>query len=117
MPDLTPAERLHAFAAQVENDPDLDDDDRVAIHDAAVGMAQRIQRLKALRDTAHIHEVKHIFNEDPAKDSFRCHDCRRALVSDAGTERLLVCPQVHGFFAGSMRPKNPDGAVECGMKE
>lgn len=43
-----------------------------------------------------------------------CHDCRRDLVSDAGSLRILVCPSLHGRRPRDLVPRDPDGAVECG---
>ena len=44
-----------------------------------------------------------------------CHDCGRALVSDAGTMPILVCPSLHGRRPPHLVP-GPGGAVECGRK-
>lgn len=44
-----------------------------------------------------------------------CCDCRRALVSDAGTEPILVCPTLHGRRPRHLVPGAGE-AVECGHK-
>jgi hypothetical protein len=49
-------------------------------------------------------------------DGMRCHDCGRELVADPYYERILVCQKVHGHRPTELRPKDPDGAVECGQK-
>lgn len=42
-----------------------------------------------------------------------CHDCGRALVSDRGSIRILVCPSLHGRRPPELIAVR-DGAVECG---
>lgn len=44
-----------------------------------------------------------------------CHDCGRALVSDAGTLPILVCPTLHGRRPLHLVPGAGE-AVECGRK-
>jgi len=88
---------------------------------------EAIKRGKALLASAHVHDMPH----DPKRDKDGeqipltpgepdpsvCHDCGRSLINDVGTERLLLCPKLHGRRPPSLRPKLFDGAVECGQPD
>ena len=67
--------------------------------------------MRRWRETAHLHETTH------EGENAICHDCRRGLISDAGTERILVCPKLHGRRPAELLPSKPNGAAECGQPE
>ena len=83
------------------------------------------QRQRSLLASAHVHDVHH----DPRRDAENeqiplaegepdpsvCHDCGRSLINDKGTERILLCPKLHGLRPPELRPTLFDGAVECGQ--
>jgi hypothetical protein len=128
MPDQKkPSQHLRDLADQIERDVDLDDSERLLIHNAAVAMAQHIQHEKEWRASAHVHDVSHVNPADGLSDeealaleepsSLVCHDCGRGLIGDAGTERLLTCPKLHGRRPAELVPSDPDGAVECGQPD
>lgn len=103
-------------------DADLDDDDIARIEQAASRERDRIAGEKAWRERARVVETPHrpivTVADDGAEEvdasGMVCDDCGRGLVSDAGSERILVCPRIHGRRPRELRPKDPDGAVCCG---
>ena len=114
MPKKPAIDDLRERVAAVGADPDLTDDDHRRVDDHLAAVVERIKTEKRWRTTAHVHAAVHISDDDPDLDTFICHDCGRGLVSDAGTERLLICPKLHGRRPPELRSTG-DGAVECGQ--
>ena len=113
--ELTPAQKFEAFVGEVLQQEDFSDEHIDRIHAHARSVAEHIRAELDWAKTAHVHNTVHSFREDPAKDTFRCHDCGRALINDVGTEPLLVCPKLQGRRPPLLRPKKANGAVECGQ--
>lgn len=118
-------ELAHALVA----DPTLDDADLQRIATGIAAEYRRIAAEHAWAETAHIHAEPHRpvvtlvpfaeggrsgEREETDASAMVCHDCGRALVSDVGSTRILVCPSLHGRRPAALRPDDPDHAVECG---
>jgi hypothetical protein len=103
-------------------DGELDDADLARIAERIAAERQRIADEKSWAERMHVVDTPHrpvtVTLDDGAEDvdvsAMRCGDCGRDLVSDAGSERVLVCARVHGKRRPEMRPADPDGAVYCG---
>lgn len=103
-------------------DGELDDADLARIAERIASERQRIADEKSWADRMRVVETPHrpviVTLEDGAEDTdlsaMRCGDCDRELISDAGSERVLVCPRIHGIRPRDVRPSDPDGAVYCG---
>ena len=86
------------------------------VHDVLLASLVKIEG-----KTAHAHQAGTAVSSqghDPESvdaSGVICHDCKQYLLSDAGSERILVCPRVHGHRPAGMVPKHADGAVECGQ--
>lgn len=72
---------------------------------AAVAERDRAEKEDRWRQVAHVCD---------AHDGLLCCDCGRALVSDSGTERIMVCPKLHGVRPAELRAD--DAPVECGQQ-
>lgn len=107
--------RLVALVDELASDGELSDEDLARIADAAAAETARVRGERAWRETAHVHRTAHVDSEK--KHDAVCHDCGRALISDVGTERILVCPKLHGRRPAEMVPTTKNGAVECGQPE
>ena len=115
------AASLRFLIDELMADGTLDDDDLATIAQATAAAREKVAADKAWAETAHVHDEPHRTevtvdehgHEDVDASGVTCCDCGRALVSDAGSLRILVCPRLHGR-RGSLRPTDPDGAVECG---
>lgn len=115
---------LKTLDDELTADPAFKAPEKARVLAAAVAETERIRAELKIAKTAHLCAEEHVaasvtFGEPPDEwtevvAGATCHDCGRTLVSDAGTERVLVCPQVHG-----KRPKKltatGDKAVECGV--
>ena len=118
-------ELVHALVAdEALEDADLQ---RICV---AIGLEYRaIGAERAWAETAHVHAEPHrpvttlvAFDEggrsgereETDASGVVCHDCSRALVSDVGSQRVLVCPSLHGRRPAALVPEDPDHAVECG---
>jgi hypothetical protein len=112
----TPSEYLRALADEIDADEALSSAEREAIASGASAVVTHLERVRRFRELAHVHDVPHPFAESPRPSAFYCCDCGNGLISDKGTERLLICPRLHGQRPPELRPKNPEGAVECGME-
>lgn len=121
-PDRPPVrERLTSLVRDLSADPDLSDDDLVAVHNAAVRETKVRQEAARWRETAHVHDVPHAptvtvhddGSEEVDAEGVVCHDCGKHLVADVGTVRYLVCPSLHGRRPQELEPAG-DAAVECG---
>ena len=106
---------LRALADELAADGDLSDEDIGRIAAAAAVTAERVLAERSALEQAHVHPTSHRTTEKA--DDAICHDCRRPLVSDVGTERILVCPTLHGLRPAGLRPSTKHGAVECGQAE
>jgi hypothetical protein len=103
-------------------DGELDDADLARIAERIASERQRITDEKHWRDRMHVLDAPHrpviVTLDDGAEDvdvsAMRCGDCSRELVADSGSERVLVCPRIHGKRPPGIRPSDPDGAVYCG---
>lgn len=119
---------LIALAHALTQDETMEDADLARIAAAADREHARIVSERSWAATAHVCEVPHapVITTEAFDEGGRsgerevvdasgvvCHDCGRALVSDVGTEPVLVCPSLHG-----RRPRElavgPGQAVECG---
>ena len=118
---VDPRAALAELIAKLSADGDLSDGDLRQIHDAAVAQTDAILADRRWAEAAHVHDAPHLpvitlrddGGEDVDASAIICHDCRRDLVSDAGTVPLLVCPTLHGRRPAALLP-GPGGAVECG---
>jgi hypothetical protein len=105
---------LGELVADLERDGSLDADDLAVIARFTASAADALREAKEWANVAHVHDEPHVAAAD---DGARCCDCRRELVSDAGSVRILVCPKLHNRRPPDLAPTNPDGAVECGRSE
>lgn len=107
---------LKTIDDELAADPEFAPADKARVTNAATAEVARIRAEKHVAQTAHACAKKHVPKTARGEvvEPAACHDCGRMLVSDAGTDRILVCPRVHG-----LRPKKMstigDGAVECGV--
>lgn len=129
-PDESPAkDQLRDIVGRMASDPDLSDEDLVAVANAAAREANHRKAIARWRETAHVHDAPHApivtpiptegleekdWPEDVDVSGVVCHDCGRHLQADVGTVRYLVCPSLHGRRPQELEPKG-DAAVECGM--
>ena len=110
-------------------DPELTDADLQRIGVAIGAEHRRITDERARAETAHLHAEPHVpattlvpYDEGGRKGEREevdasgvvCHDCGRALVSDVGSRRILVCPTLHARRPAALVPDDADHAVECG---
>lgn len=103
-------------------DGELDDADLGRIAERIASERQRIADEKAWAERLHVVDTPHrpvtVTLEDGTEDvdlsAMHCGDCGRDLISDSGSERVLVCPRIHGKRPRDTRPTDPDGAVYCG---
>lgn len=118
-------ELAHALVA----DQELADADLRRIAVAIATEHRRIGEERAWATTAHVHAELHRpvvtlvpfdeggrsgVREETDASAMVCHDCGRALVSDVGSRRILVCPSLHGRRPAALVPEDPDQAIECG---
>ncbi len=111
----TAVDKLHAFVDEAASQEDFTEEHLQRIHAHAVSVAEHIRAELDWAKLAHVHDVAHAYRDDPDQNTFRCHDCGRGLINDAGTEPLLVCPKLQGRRPPALRPSKATGAVECGQ--
>lgn len=112
---------LGELMRELAADGELDDADLARIADAAARERGRITSERTAAERAHVHDEPHVSVVTTGADGVEevdasgvvCHDCQRALVSDAGSLRILVCPTLHNRRPSQLVPV-ADGAVECG---